>query len=204
MEKPLLKELFHKGENMRILETGYWQGEEKLHHSCCEPLCNWMIEFLKEDITKPLYDFGCGYGQYLRRFADAGFINMIGFEGATYNSPYNEFKRIVKQDLTIPFQLPLKGNCIFLEVAEHIPAKYENIMLDNVINACSDKLIMSWAVRGQDGWGHINCVNNDEAIAKLTSKGMIYCAKESKLARDSISDADPNQWFRNTTLVFKK
>ena len=189
---------------MRILETGYWVGEEKLHHSCCIPLGNWIIDFLKAQKNVPLYDFGCGYGQYCKMFHEAGFSDITGFEGGTFNSQYNEFHNIKQQDLTIPFTLPAKGNCVFLEVAEHVPAHYEDIMLDNVINSCSGKLIMSWAVRGQDGWGHINCKNNDEVIAKISSKGMVYMPIKSLEARNAIPDTDGNLWFKNTTLVFKK
>jgi hypothetical protein len=69
---------------------------------------------------------------------------------------------------------------------------------------------MSWALRGQGGHGHVNCLNNDEAIERFTSRGMIYLEKETESARaviDPIKNSIEDKqlpWFKNTTLVFKK
>ena len=63
---------------------------------------------------------------------------------------------------------------------------------------------MSWAIRGQKGWGHVNCLNNDEVIDKLTKKGLIYLPEESAAARATIIDGDTCPWFKNTVLIFKK
>lgn len=188
--------------NVKISSTGYWEDKEKLYHVRCEPLCDWIIDFLKDSKSVPLYDFGCGNGQYSQKFFENGFQKVIGFEGKI--PAFKDYENIVEQDLTSPFSLQEKGNCVFLEVAEHIPAQFENIMLENVINSCSDKLIMSWAVRGQAGWGHINCLNNDEAINRVEAKGMIYLPVETAAARAAIPDDNPYIWFKTTTLIFRK
>lgn len=188
--------------NMRISNTGYWESNEQLYHVCCTSLCDWIAEFLKDQKDKQIYDMGCGLGQYCNRLSKAGFTKLLGFEGSAH--AHNEFPNIRQQDLTVPFVLEEKGNVIFLEVAEHVPAQFENVMLDNVANACDDKLIMSWAVRGQAGWGHVNCLDNHEAIAKVTAKGFIYLPNETAEARSRILDNDPCPWFKGTTLVFKK
>lgn len=194
---------------IKIYNTGFWDGKEAhLHHGYSRPLVNWMINFLKKDKNKPLYDFGCGVGQYLEQFKNAGFTKLTGYEG---DPPQQKvFDNIIKQDLTSPFSVAEPGNCVFLEVAEHIPAQFENVALDNVINACKGKLIMSWAVRGQGGHGHVNCLNNDEAIERFTKRGMIYLEKETEAVR-AVIDPTKNSivdcelpWFKTTTLVFKK
>ena len=187
---------------MKISETGYWENETQLYHVCCLSLCDWIADFLKDQKDKVTYDLGCGLGQYCNRLSKAGFTNLTGFEGTAHS--HNEFSNIKQQDLTVPFILPEKGNCIFLEVAEHVPEKFEDIMLDNVANVCDNKLIMSWAVRGQGGWGHVNCLNNDEAIARVIKRGFEYLPKETADARSKILDNDPCPWFKNTTLVFQK
>jgi SAM-dependent methyltransferase len=187
---------------MKISATGYWEDKAKLYHTCCEPLCNWIIDYLKDYKDKTLYDFGCGNGQYLAKLHAAGFTKMTGFEGSV--PVYKEFDNIIQQDLTIPFLLPETGNCLFLEVAEHVPAQFENIMLDNIINSCNNKLIMSWARRGQGGYGHVNEKNNDEAILKMCSKGLIYLSEESASAKNIIPNNDPCHWFKNTVLIFQK
>lgn len=188
--------------NVKISNTGFWESDEKLYHVCCTSLCDWIAEFLKDQKNKQTYDFGCGLGQYCSRLSLAGFTKLKGFEGSKHL--HNEFDNIVQQDLTVPFSLDEKGNCIFLEVAEHVPAQFEDVMLTNVANACDDKLIMSWAIRGQAGWGHINCLNNDEAISRVVSKGFKYLDSETMEARSKIPDNDPCPWFKNTVLVFQK
>jgi SAM-dependent methyltransferase len=193
---------------IKISNTGFWDGNEAhLHHGYSRPLVNWIIDYLKQDKNKPLYDFGCGIGQYLQQLSAAGFTNLAGFEG---DPPKQKvFANIIKQDLTVPFTVPIKGNCIFLEVAEHIPAHLENIALDNVVNACNGVLITSWAVRGQGGHGHVNCLNNDEAISRYTSRGLIYLEEDTKKVReviDPIKNSIPDcelPWFKTTTLIFK-
>jgi len=184
----------------KIHNTGYWEdNQNKLYHVCDKGLCSWVAEYLKDQKSKKLYDFGCGLGHYLKPLSDSGFTNLTGFEGAV--PLHKEFDNIVAQDLTKPFTVSEKGNCLCLEVGEHIPARFEKIFLDNLTGACDDNLIMSWAVRGQDGEGHVNCLNNDEAIARVESRGFKYLTSESEAARNAVSDYP---WFKNTTLVFKR
>lgn len=184
-----------------ISTTGFWNHGGDMCHTCSPALSQWIIEYFKDQKDKPTYDFGCGHGQYLKKLYDAGFTKLIGYEG---NPPeYKEFHNIVQQDLTVLFTVPKKGNCIFLEVAEHIPAQYEDIMLTNVTNACDDKLVMSWALPKQGGHGHINEMSNEDAIRRLTNKGFIFLPDETASARSVIVEGDL-LWFKGTTLVFKK
>ena len=43
-----------------------------------------------------------------------------------------------------------------MEVLEHIPAQYEQIVLDNIDRAAGYGVVLSWAVPGQQGFGHVN------------------------------------------------
>jgi SAM-dependent methyltransferase len=186
---------------MKISSTGFWEDKEtKLYHVRCEPLCDWVINYLKKNKNKVLYDFGCGNGQYLQKLSQAGFKKLVGFEGVV--PTFKDFDNIQQQDLSVPFTVPVKSNCLFFEVAEHIPKQYENIVIDNIVNACTGKLIMSWAIRGQDGTGHVNCLNNDEVIERFTNKGMKYLDEDTKSLRASIPDNEQYIWFKTTTLVF--
>jgi SAM-dependent methyltransferase len=180
--------------------TGYWNGNEIIDHVCCIPICDWIEK--KLDKNKILYDFGCGNGQYLSKLKSYGFNRLTGFEGDPPKQ--KDFNNIIKQDLSQPFSLQLKGNCLFLEVIEHIPVEYENTALDNIISACDNILVMSWAVVGQTGWGHVNCVSNETAINKITNRGMKFLESETNEIRNMISDDNPYPWFKNTTLIFRK
>lgn len=184
-----------------ISKTGFWAGEiASVHHVNSEPLSRWLVEYFKDCKDEPLYDFGCGMGYYADKLQKAGFKYVTGFEG---DPPKGKFlANMVKQDLTIPFKVPVQGNCIFLEVAEHIPAEFEEAALTNVLGACKDKLVMSWAVRGQAGFGHVNCLDNHEVIAKIEAKGFKYIESDSEAARKI--DLDTAPWFRHTILIFQK
>jgi SAM-dependent methyltransferase len=184
-----------------ISTTGFWESANAhTHHVFCEPLGDWLVDYLKDYKDGPIYDFGCGLGSYLKKLSDNGFQNLTGFEGDP--ARLKQFSNIIKQDLTKPFTVPSQGNCIFLEVAEHIPAEFEEAALTNVIAACNNKLIMSWAIRGQAGFGHVNCLDNHEVIDKMTSKGFKYLEEDSMNAR--LINLDSAPWFKNTILIFQK
>lgn len=184
-----------------ISGTGFWAAETAhIHHVFCEPLAQWISEYLKDYKEYPIYDFGCGLGNYLAALNHNGFKNLTGYEGDPAHRQV--YHKIIKQDLTKPFTVEKPGICIFLEVAEHIPAEFEKAALDNVTNACSGKLITSWAIRGQAGFGHVNCLDNHEAIEKFTSRGFKYLEEDSKAARSIDLESAP--WFKNTILIFEK
>jgi SAM-dependent methyltransferase len=194
---------------VKISNTGFWESADlHLSHAYSKPLVDWIINYLKDQKDKQIYDFGCGRGQYLEQLYNAGFTKLLGFDGVVPEQKL--FENIKAQDLTIPFSVEEKGNCLFLEVAEHIPSQYEKTLLDNISNACCGKLIMSWAVRGQGGNGHVSCLNNHEAIERMANKGFIYLEQDTLSARKNIIadklDIENGDlpWFKDTTLIFKK
>ena len=142
----------------------------------------------------------CGLGNYLKDLQEFGFTNLAGFEADP--PKHKVFNNILKQDLTIPFTFSPKGVVISLECGEHISKKYMNEYLDNITNNCSNYLIMSWAIRGQAGFGHVNCLDNHEIIPLIESRGFKLMEKETEEIRNiNLSEAP---WFKNTLLIFKK
>jgi len=193
---------------MKIHNNGYWRDDErKIPHVVCEPLCDWIAhylieqnEYLYDQRDKELYDFGCGNGGYCKRLTEAGFKNVIGFEGCPN---FTDYDNIVKQDLTEPFVLPVKGNVLCLEVAEHVPAIYEDIFLNNIVANCDSNLILSWSEPLQGGTGHFNEVSNAEAIYKIVKRGFRYFHTTTMEARKAVKDSE-FWWFKNTVMVFKR
>ena len=187
-----------------IAETGYWNGETAhLHHIHSQELSDWICDFFENNLdkTKLIIDIGCGLGNYLKDLENRGFYNLVGYEG---DPPKNKiFDNIIKRDLTISLgNHPISGNVIFLEVGEHIDQKYQDILLDNVSKSCNNYLITSWAIRGQEGFGHVNCLDNEEIIPEIEKRGFTYLKEESESARNVIKDN--TWWFKNTILIFKK
>ena len=88
-----------------------------------------------------------------------------------------------------------------LEVGEHIEPEHEAIVLDNIANSATKKIIMSWAIPGQGGFGHVNCRENDYIIAQMQARGWKHNPEESDFLRARCSGCD---WFKNTIMVFDK
>lgn len=179
--------------------TGYWNSEESLtNHDFSYNLAKLIGEYLPKDET--LFDFGCGPGVYLRYLHDIGFENLLGLEGEPVE--YRHFDTILKQDLAIPFNLEQWGNVLCLEVGEHIPYEYMDIFLDNITEHCNNKLILSWAIPSQGGFGHVNCLHNIEVIQEVEKRGFKLLVEDSIHARNIVEDR--LSYFRNTILIFEK
>lgn len=191
-----------------INPRGYWRGADAhLHHGHSEELGTWIVNYLKEEKTTPIFDFGCGLGYYLSRLKEAGFEKLTGYEGEIphHGKFLNIFDNIKQHDLTFPldYKTHEKGNIICLEVGEHIPGHFQHWFLENLTQICNNKLILSWAVRGQPGHGHFHCLNNEEVIISLEIRGFVYLKNDTISARSSIvSNITP--WFKNTLMVFQK
>lgn len=185
-------------ENVKIHEDGWWESEEDIPHLLGRNICDWIIDFLKNDKNHLLHDFGCGLGHYLQEFSAAGFTNLVGYEGKKAKN--SVFPNIIEQNIAHIFDVPQKGNVICLEVGEHIPAEFEDNLLTNLANACDKYLVLTWAARGQTWDGHVNMLNNDEVVPKVVAKGFEFLPKETKLAKDAVKD-----WGHlATVMIYKK
>jgi hypothetical protein len=109
---------------------------------------------------------------------------------------------ILKLNLSEPILLEKKGIVICLEVGEHIPKQYQETLLNNFINNCDKYLILSWAVRGQGGYGHYNELNNDEILPLIENLGFKFLKELSESVR--LVPEDKCSYFRNTLMVFEK
>ena len=139
-------------------------------------------------------------GSYIKVLEDKGFSNVMGYEGDPPEHSHSE--KMTRQDLTVPFKVAEPGNVICLEVAEHIPPKYEDAFLNNVIAACSNKFVTSWSMYPGDD-GHVNCQDNAAAIERPCRKGLTYLPDETLSARAS-AKGHRLWYFETTTLIFRR
>lgn len=189
--------------NFFISPTGFWLKETAhLGHANSVELGEWLVKYFASNKSEYIYDLGCGLGVYLKKLVDSGFNKDYLWGVEADISPHSVFSNILSKDLTEPFAFNTPGNCIFLEVGEHIPSIYTDIVLDNIRRVCNKKLVLSWAVRGQGGLGHINCMNNDEVIDKVSMFGFRFDPVSTKSARSVISDSCC--YFKSTLMVFNK
>jgi hypothetical protein len=188
-----------------ISKTGFWNGETAHHHHVhSEKLSEWIIKFLGDRGQTSIIDFGCGLGNYCKDIKDffGNWVDVLGVEG---NKPKQAvYTNMIEQDLTKSFLIdnfPC-NTAISLEVGEHIPKEHMATYLDNITHHCEKYLITSWAVRGQEGFGHVNCLDNHEIIPEFEKRGFELMQKETEDARSVIEDKA--HWFKNTLFVLKR
>lgn len=110
------------------------------------------------EIVSPFVDAGAGVGEYVRYWLCLGKhgYGLDGIEGVKQLSG----GWVEEVDLSYPLDfetLPTGNTVISIEVGEHIPEHRACFFLDNLCQLSRQRLIVSWAVPGQRGSGHINC-----------------------------------------------
>jgi len=186
---------------VNISETGVWENE--VEHCFDSSLCTELINFfdkkgIKNNKDKKICDLGCGCkGYYTKEFLKNN-INCYGFDGNPETEKASQGICKVR-DLTIPYN-DVYDWVMCLEVAEHIPKKFEKIFIENLHNNNNKGIILSWAVIGQKGSGHVNCQNND--YVKELFKNLGY--KNDIKAENILREKSSLNWFKKTIMVFTK
>jgi cyclopropane fatty-acyl-phospholipid synthase-like methyltransferase len=185
---------------MSINPKGYWEGLEASSQHCYdETLSKSLVNFFKSEKASRVVDFGCGMGNYVKAFQEND-INAIGFDGNP-NTPAltNNLCDILDLSLPVTFDKPFDW-VMSLEVGEHLPKEFEDIFIKNLHNNNTRGIVLSWAVKGQGGHGHVNEQNNDYIKLKICSLGYMNDIVAENIMRQSSS----YWWFRNTMMVFRK
>jgi len=183
-----------------ISEHGYWIGEEaKSQHIHDLSLSRGLQMFFQQEGATSIVDLGCGMGNYVREFRAAG-LRADGFDGNP-NTPTLTGGICGVADLTQPLSFPQPYDWVMsLEVGEHVPARFETAVIENMHRNNVRGIVLSWAVEGQSGHGHVNCRNNDYIKARMAELGYTNdVAAESRLRQISSLS-----WFKNTIMVFRR
>lgn len=183
-----------------INEHGYWTINEKnfnQHHFDLK-LAVCLVNYFKSVKCKSVLDVGCGDGRYVNCFNENK-LCAIGYDGNP-NTLEITNNTCNTMDFSVKCDLQKCDWVLSLEVGEHIPQQYEQIYTDNLINNCETGIILSWAIPGQPGFGHVNCKSN-EYIKNIFLK--------SNFTNDINTENELRQnaslgWFKNTIMVFKK
>jgi hypothetical protein len=184
---------------MCVHENGFWTDRYATHFFD-EGLSTSLKDFFENESSSSCVDFGCGaYGYYVKYFKDHN-LNFEGFDGNPH-APKLSNGLVKVMDLSQDFNLKKKYDWVIsLEVAEHIPKQFESTYLNNLIKHCEKGIIISWALVGQKGIGHVNCQNNDYVKAVFEQKGFINDLEAEKDLRINAG----HTWFKNTVMVFRK
>ena len=182
------------------MNTGIFTLDEaKIEHHSSKRLAHQLATVLPKNT--PVIDYGCGKGTYIAHLSERGF-ECTGFEGTVGIEDLAGFKGIIQADLTKPIGDRPKGSVICLEVAEHIDAKYEDVLIKNITENCTGRIILSWAVKGQGGCGHVNEQDSDYVIQRIEKEGFELNGQLSNHLRGH-AGADL-WWFKKSIYVFDR
>ena len=87
-----------------------------------------------------------------------------------------------------------------LEVGEHVPAEFEAVLLDNLDHHARHGIVLSWAIPGQDGVGHVNTQPNAYVINQMLARGWVELRRMTAELRERAH----HQWFKNSIMVFER
>lgn len=186
-----------------ISDTGIWLNPTLQGHCHDLQLCKVIALFLKSEALSTVVDLGCGPGDYVKGLRNEG-LTVEGYDGNPFTTqisrkilgegPYCKILDLTKE---VIFKEPF--DCVLsLEVGEHIPAIYEDIFLNNITCNTKKCIILSWAVEGQRGDGHVNCHNNAYINEKMQERRFIEYEEATTFLR-SIAILP---WFQKTLMVF--
>ena len=180
-------------------KTGiFLKNDLKLHRNNLNVLENLKYFMLKYEI-KNFLDLGCGTAFYARELVKIGLIGDA-YDGNPFTKELSDnFAGII--DLSKSFNLDRQYDCVIsLEVGEHIPVEYEQVFIENIIKHSKKFIILSWAIPGQPGTGHVNCRDNDYIIRILNKNNYKYMFDETQIFRKNISKYN---FFKNTIMIFE-
>lgn len=180
-----------------IHERGYWTIPDK-DYRFDKRLMRGLVRFAKKRKVKWVADIGCGDGSYTFGFRENG-VFCSGYDGNPH-TPQITQHRCSTVDFSRIADIGPYDMVLCLEVAEHIPAKYERTFIDNLTKTAERLIVLSWAVEGQGGIGHVNCRNNDYVIEAMACRGFRYNHKASMRLRRSANIS----WFKKTIMVYER
>ena len=183
-----------------ILQSGAWQIDDNTdsEHIHDRSLANALIKFFQYEGVQSIIDLGAGMGNYTADFRNSGLFSNC-YDGNP-NTQKLSSGRCAIIDLSKELNLMPHDWTLILEVGEHVPAEYEDILLHNIEKVNTKGVILSWAVEGQGGYGHINCRNNDYIKEKFASLGYI----NDETVEGDLREASTLWWFKESIMVFRK
>lgn len=163
-------------------------------------------------------DLGAGSGQFGYCFnhsdcaKDLGVI-WEGFDGAPNVEEYTanaratqvfELPQVRYANLAqiVPGLLPVSDWVMSLEVGEHVPPADTVNYVANLHATNRQGIILSWSVKGQGGYHHINNHDNAEVTCLFEKLGYQYDHTWSERGRETCTNQ--STWFIHTFMVFRR
>ncbi|XP_041366179.1 uncharacterized protein LOC121381121 isoform X2 [Gigantopelta aegis] len=150
---------------------------------------------------KKVASFGDGPGDYKKYIDKSQLVTLYdAYDGAPYCEETTS-GLVNFLDLTAPqYGLPVYDWVMSVEVAEHIPAKYESVYLDNIFRHAQEGIVLSWAVPGQGGLSHVNLKSFKDVRKLLLDNGYELDPKPGEVLRNAAVQA----WLKQNVYVYRR
>jgi SAM-dependent methyltransferase len=145
-------------------------------------------------------DLGCGYGQYVH-YLTPMCSSVEGYDGNPLTPTLSRGLCKVA-DLTEPQIFKPAQWVLCLEVGEHVPRGLEEPFLDNIAFHALYGVVISWAVRGQGGRGHINTHTPEEVENLFLARPR--CFAKNALCTSRLREAASFSYFKRNLLVLNR
>lgn len=149
-------------------------------------------------------ELGAGCGCYTGALLDSGKVKAVqAFDGVS-NIARLTSGLVQTADLTQNIQGRIEDHdwTLCTEVGEHVPHEFEDVLLADVVGKAAKGVVLSWAVPGQEGEGHVNLHPNQYIEDKMGNLGFSFDQDTTTSMRTAVSGAAP--WFKNTLMVFRR
>jgi SAM-dependent methyltransferase len=150
---------------------------------------------------RSVVDVGCGTGEWLNYFHQAGIDEYVGLDGSYIDRdqlaiPADRFQ---EADLTLPLSLDRTFDlAVSLEVAEHLPPE-RGVSFVAELTELAPAVLFSAAVPGQTGVDHINERWQSEWAATFAERGY----RPVDLIRPQVwSDPAVEFWYAQNTMLY--
>jgi 2-polyprenyl-3-methyl-5-hydroxy-6-metoxy-1,4-benzoquinol methylase len=181
--------------------TGIWNLEQAKTHFFDESLAAAIMKEIGVIPPRNVADLGCGKGNYCAYFKKHGWTNIDAYEGTPDIELISAYKPIKQIDLSKEAIIHFRYDFVLcLEVGEHIPKEKEDIFIANLNKWTRNIIVLSWAIEGQAGNGHVNCRNNSYILDKMSEYGFTG----DMLISARLREASTLAWFKNTLMWLER
>lgn len=196
-ESILAKQEDRKVDKDFYIPPGHVLADEQL----VKVLANKILRRPDGSCCDSLIDMGAGVGQIGHALrAQLPNIEYFGVDGGGNVEDFT--KGYVKfGDLTRPLGFKPMDWVLSSEVGEHIPNQYEKQVIANLHAHNCKGIVLTWAIPGQWGKGHVNCHSNDYLIEIFKELGY---RKNDDLSAALRANHTVNSWLANTAMVFER
>ncbi|CAE8584464.1 unnamed protein product [Polarella glacialis] len=143
-------------------------------------------------------EFGAFGGHYSAWLNETGLVQAFAFDGIEEASKITN-GRVQDLQLGSPFDLGRRFDWVVcLEVAEHLPPEFADILLDNIRRHASQGVIMSWATHDFPNPHHPNTLSEEESTKLIESFGF----RQDRVLTEKLRAAAEIDWLKQTIAVY--